>query len=46
MANQKKTNAPFSSGNRKRKKWTTIVIYLMIIAMLLSVFTMGAGMFI
>ncbi|GEL77408.1 DUF4044 domain-containing protein [Tenuibacillus multivorans] len=46
--NQKKkqSQAPFSTPKRKRNKMTTIVIWLMIIAMLLSVFTFSAAMFI
>ncbi|WP_153801889.1 hypothetical protein [Filobacillus milosensis] len=43
---KKQPQAPFSSRNRKRNIWTTIIIWLMVITMLLSVFTFGAAMFI
>ncbi|MGP4072414.1 stressosome-associated protein Prli42 [Piscibacillus sp. B03] len=43
---KKQAQAPFSTPRRKRAKWTTVVIWLMIIAMLLSTFTFAAAMFI
>nr|WP_167262478.1 stressosome-associated protein Prli42 [Alkalibacillus almallahensis] len=43
---QNQPRAPYASNRRKKNTWTTIVIYLMIIAMLLSSLMMGVSMFV